>query len=255
MSTDVGVGDVELSWLDIIPADLTTQATLAVDKPDGTSSVVPVSGGPLLPIENSPDTRQRWTADTPIIYSLPGKWVLRWTVTGTGQGTENLAVYVIASPVAGGPTWTPGRSRVANYVPHRTLERSITSTVESEDTYALSFTSNTIPSGVQMDRLIADGVAWVGSRVYPMNVRVQAAAAVVVSLYAAAACERGYPMDDQSLQRANDLEKRMDMLLADLILTNDVANTGDGVASFPPAVMPQWSFPPPDPRFDDSRYF
>jgi hypothetical protein len=107
-----------------------------------------------------------------------------------------------------------------------------------------------------VDRLIADGVAWVSSRVYPLNTRVQSAAAVVVALYAAAAVERGWPNDDQSLQRANDMEKRLDLLMADLITANTDANDQDsGEGEYAIEVAPVWSFPPADPRYDSAAYW
>lgn len=254
--TDVGVGDSELVFLDCAPADNTTQAALSVGKPDGTRTTVPVSGGTLTAIAGTSPVQysQRWTSDQPVIYDQPGKWVLHWAVTGSGEGAEDLEVWVVASPVAGGPAWAPGRSRPAAYVPHRTLVRNLASTVESADGFAWTWDSTTTPPGTTVDRLIADGIAWVSARVTPMNVVSQDAAAVIVSIFAAAAVERGWPDDDSSLQRANDLEKRMDILLADLVASNTAANTQAGV-TYPAAINPVWSFPPADRRWDDSRYF
>lgn len=253
MASDLGVGDAETAQLVITPADTDTLATLTVTAADGTETAVTVSGGALEPVDGGSDLRQTWTSDAPVAYDQPGRWVLHWVVTGTGEGAEDLEVFVVASPVAGGPTWTPGRSRVANYVPKRTLERSLTSTNESQDVYDLTFTANTIPSGLQIDRLIADGVAWVSGRVYPLNSRLEGSASVVAALYAAAACERGFPDDSDSLQRANDLEKRMDALMADLLQANSDANNGtdDGFD----IVYPVWSFPAADPRYDSNCYW
>lgn len=230
MASDVGVGDSETPFVDVAPADNTTAATLTVNKPDGTSTPVPASGGALTPIPGTSPVQysQRWTADTPVTYSQPSKWVLHWDVTGTGEGDEDLEVWVVASPVAGGPTWLPGRSRVANYVPHRTLVRSISSIIDSQDTYEYTFDSTTLPSGVQVDRLIADGAAWVRARAINLHINLYDAASVCVALYAAAAVERGWPTDDQSLQRANDIEKRLDAMLDNLVAANDVANGDDG---------------------------
>lgn len=256
MASDVGVGDAEVASLVVAPADGTTGVTLTVNPPTGAPYDVTMTGGVLVEI---PDTSpqqfsQRWTADTPVVYDQPSKWVLHFDVDGTGEGEEDLEVYVVASPVAGGPTWTPGRSRVANYVPHRTLVRSTTSVVESQDTYELTFDGSTVPPGIQVDRLIADGVAWVTSRAYPLNTRVWELAAVVAATFAAAAVERGWPQDDSSLPRANDLEKRMDLLWKDLIAANDKANTDDGVNN-PSAVLPRWSFPHADCRYDNASYW
>jgi hypothetical protein len=241
VNTDIGTGDSEVPDLTITPADNTTTATLTVTKPDGTSTGVPVSGGALTPITGSAQHSQQWAADTPVVYDQPGRWILAWTVTGTGEGSEDLEVYIVPSPVAGGPTWAPGRSRVANYVPERTLERAPASVIQSQDEYDLTFTSNTRPTGLAVDRLIADGVAWVSSRVYPMNARVEAAAEVVVALYAAAAVERGTPEGVDSLQRANDLEKRLDLMMSDLVNANNAANDS---SDYGLEIVPVWSFPP-----------
>lgn len=249
MATDLSIGDQEIAQLSVTPADGTTVATLTVTAPDGTTSTPAVTGGAVDPGTGT----QIWTS-TPVAFNQPGRWLLDWTVTGTGAGAETQEVYVVASPVAGGPTWTPGRSRVATYVPHRTLVRSTASVVESQDTYELTFDGSTIPSGMQVDRLIADGVAWVTSRAYPLNTRVWQAAAVVAALFAAAAVERGWPQDDSSLPRADALEKRMDLLWKDLIAANDKANTDDGVNN-PSAVLPRWSFPPADCRYDNASYW
>jgi hypothetical protein len=253
VATDVGVGDAEVAVIDVAPADGTTAATLTVYKPDGTSDTITASGGALEPIPDSSDTSQQWTADTPVVYDAAGKWVLHWDVTGTGESAEDLEVFVVASPVAGGPTWTPGRSRVANYVPHRTLAKLLTSTIESQDAYAFTFDSTTLPTGVMCDRLIADGVDWVTALVTPLNARSEPLAALVAALWAAVAVERSWPNDDQSLQRANDMEKRLDSMLAALIRSNDEANNGtdDGFD----IVYPVWSFPAADPRYDSNCYW
>jgi hypothetical protein len=244
VTTDVAVGDAEVPFIVVAPAAGDTQVTLTAHRPDGTSAEVALTAGVLEPIEGSSDKQQRWTASVPVTYSAAGRWVLHYTITGTGEGAEDYEVYVVPSPVAGGPTWAPGRSRVANYVPHRTLARSVSSIVTSQDTYALTFDGTTRPTGLMVDRLIADGVAWVTSRVYPMNTRVQQAASVVVALYVAAAVERGWPNDDSSLQRANDLEKRLDGLMADLLTANADANDFDNnTGDYALEIYPVWSFP------------
>jgi hypothetical protein len=258
LSTDVGVGDAEVAVLTVEPADAGTAVTLTVTGPDGTSIAVTMTGAALVPI---PDTSpiqysQVWTADTPVVYDQAGRWVLHYEVTGTGEGAEDLEVFVTPSPVAGGPTWAPGRSRVANYIPHRTLVRSATSTIASEDGYEYTFTSETRPTGVQVDRLIADGIAWVSALITPMHPTSEAAAGLLAALYSAIAVERSWPDDDQALQRANDMEKRLDNLLASLTAANRTANDGDLVTPpGAPAVNPYWSFPPADPRYDSAGYW
>lgn len=253
MASDVAVGDSELATLGVSPADADTVATLTVHAPDGSSSTVAVSGGALETIPDSADRQQTWTANEPVTYSAPGKWVLSWTVTGTGEGAEDYEVYVVSSPVAGGPTWWPGRSKVAAYVPHRTLIRSATSTISSQDSYELSFSSETRPTGLIVDKLIADGAAWVSALITPLNAKSEALAGVLVALWSAVAVERSWPDDDDSLQRANDMEKQLNSMLVALKVSNDEANNGtdDGFD----IVYPKFSFPCPDPRYDYPRYW
>lgn len=258
MSTDLGVGDADLPYVDVAPADTDTEVTLTVTKPDGTSGPIGASGGTLTAISGTTPQQyaQRWTADTPITYDQPGRWILAWTVTGTGEGAETLDVFVVPNPTAGGPTWAPGRSRVAAYVPRRTLVRSAASIVGSQDSYLFTFDGTTIPRGVEVDRLIADGVAWVSARVNPMHASSEGAASVAAALYAAAMLERNWPEDDQALQRANDLERRLDLMLTDLAVSNQAALDKDaGEGDFAVEIVPYWSYPPADPRYDTPTYW
>ena len=155
------------------------------------------------------------------------------------------------------PDWAPTGYDVAAYVPHRTLVRAESSTTQGEDTYRYSFDETTRPSTDQISRLIADNVAYVSLRLVPFAVSSEGAAAAIVSVLTAAACERGWPEDEYALQRANDLEKRADLMLAGLILANDLSNH-DGDADGEDdrsSVLPVFSFPPADPRYDHAGYF
>lgn len=155
------------------------------------------------------------------------------------------------------PDWAPTNEAVADYVPHRTLSLAPAGITEGEDVYKYVFDDNTRPTGMQVDRLIGNAVAWVSARLSPLHPTMQAAAGVAATLMAAASVERSWPNDDQSLQRANDMEKRLDVLMADLVVSNTAANADiDGdPTTINPAVLPMWSFDPPDLRFSDSRYF
>lgn len=237
MASDVSVGDIEAPYIDV-NGDGTTAATLTVHKPDGDDLTPVVTPG------TPADGIVRLTAAA-VTYDAAGRWVLQWTITGAGAGNEDTVVQVIPTPTAGGPTWLPGRSRVANYVPQRTLARTPDSITETGDVYELTFDSTTRPTGVQVDRLIADGGAWVASRVTPLAAALNDAASVCTALYAAAAVERGWPHDDNSLQRANDLEKRLDKMLADLIKANSDANGGTDPANPSDHLLPIYSFPAP----------
>lgn len=255
MASDLGVGDSETVVLDVAPADGDTTVTLTAYAPDGTTIPVPVEGGTLEPIAGTSPVEytQRWTSTDPVTYTLPGRWVLRWTVTGTGEGSEDAEVWVVASPTAGGPTWLPGRSKVANYVPHRTLVRSLASTTGSQDGYAFTFDSTTTPPALSVDALIVDAAAWIGGRVPNLTSAHHELARAACALLVGAWIERSWPNDDQSLQRANDMEKRVDVLLGDLVsASNASAGTDDFGLEI---VAPVWSFPSADPRWDDARYW
>ncbi len=155
------------------------------------------------------------------------------------------------------PDWAPAGYDVAAYVPHRTLVRAESSTTQGEDTYLYLFDETTRPSTDQVSRLIADAVAYVSARLVPFATSSQPAAAAIASMLAAASVERGWPEDEYALQRANDLERRADLMLAGLIAANDLANhdaDGDGEDDRA-EVLPVWSFPEPDSRFDSAAYF
>lgn len=253
MATDVGVGDSELGTLLVSPADGTTEVTLTAEAPDGTSTPIVMTGGVLEPIEGSSDQQQLWTATTPVTYDQAGRWVLHYEVTGTGEGAEDLEVYVVASPVAGGPTWAPGRSRVADYVPWRTLTVAQSTGLESEDTYQGSFSTTTRPPGDAVDRLIGNAVSRVLTRVGTLDATLHDAARAVAAVLAAAWIERGWPEGDDSLQRATDLEKQGETLLTELVQANEAA-TGEGEYGFD-EVAALYSFPPADCRWDNPSYW
>jgi len=84
------VGDQVTARLEVSPADETTQASLVVTRPDGTtvSPVVTGSGGGSV-----------WTA--PVSYTAAGVWRLSWTVTGTGASVEHELVAVAPTPGTG----------------------------------------------------------------------------------------------------------------------------------------------------------
>jgi hypothetical protein len=151
------------------------------------------------------------------------------------------------------PDWAPTVLNVADYLPHRTLAQDLTTNTQGEDVYELTFDDTTRPTGTIVTRLIADGVSWVTSRVYPLNTLSEPMAGVLVKLWASAWIERSWPADDSSLERARDFEKRIDLMLADLVAANDVAN---GTGDYGIDVLPMWSgFPPADCRYDNASYW
>lgn len=225
--SDLVLGDVEAPTLAVSPYDGTTDTTLTVTAPDGTETTPATTAEDDTPEAGT----QTWTAGL-VTYDQAGRWVLHWTITGTGAGAEYQQVYVVASPTAGGPTWTPGRSRVANYVPGRTLARDA-------ETHELTFNSKTLPNGVQVDQLIADAVAQIRARTGDVDASLHDAASVVASKLAACAVERGYPaeQEEQSLRRARDICDEADRMLDDLVESNKRPDDPGG------AQLPLYSFP------------
>ncbi len=255
MASDLGQGDSDVPYLIVRPADTDTVATLTARKPDGTTVNVPVTAGALaaVPDTNPVEYTQRWDATDPLEYDQATRWVLHWDVTGTGEGEEDFEVWVVPSPSVGGPAWTPSRSKVATYVPHRTLARSLSSTTASQDQHQFTFDNTTTPTGGQADALIVDAVAWIAARVPKLTTVHHDLARAAAALLAAAWIERSWPNDDQSLQRANDMEKRVDLLVADLV---GASNTETGSGDFGLDIAhPVFSFPAADPRYDDARYW
>lgn len=229
MASDAGIGDIEVPTLTVQPGDSTTQGTLTVTAPEGGTDRTPnvVPSGPVGGVVTL-------TAEA-VTYDAAGRWVLHWEVTGTGAGAEDMEVYVVASPVAGGPTWTPGRSRVANYVPLRTLPRDT-------ETHQFTFDSTTMPSGVVVDRLISDAVATIRARTGEVDASLHDAASVVAAKLAACAVERGYPAQqtEQSLQRARDICQDAAKSLDDLVRANQQPDDpGAGGTN----LLPLYAFP------------
>lgn len=249
---DLSVGSWDTPYLDVAPYDLVgTVVTLTVHAPTDTDPAgtdAPVSAGVEMVIDG--DQVLRFSTASPVQYTAAGWWVRHWAVDGVGAGDVDERVFVAQSALAGGPTWTPTRSQVAAYIPHRTLARDVGTTVASDDVYQWTFDQRTTPTGGQADSLIADGVSWVLGRVPTLTPALYGMAGVVAALYASAAIERAWPDGDQSLQRADDMEKRMDAMLATLAEANEAA-TGTGID----IVNPVWSFPCADLRWDYSTYW
>ncbi|WP_042170096.1 hypothetical protein [Streptomyces sp. NBRC 110035] len=81
------VGDLVTARLAIEPADETTTAVLLVTRPDGTTDT---------PVVTATEGGAVWTA--PVVYTLAGIWLLRWTVVGTGASVETETVAVAPAP-------------------------------------------------------------------------------------------------------------------------------------------------------------
>jgi hypothetical protein len=143
-----------------------------------------------------------------------------------------------------GVPWAPSLSHVAAYVPARTLARD-------SETHELTFNSETLPTGVQVQQLVVDAVAWVQARTGPtIDVSLYDQAKACAAIWAAAAVERGFPdEEDESLRRAKDLQALVEQMREDLARANEAIS---GVDPTDPAdlVLPLWSMPDPVPWGD-----
>lgn len=91
------VGDWQIPTLAVSVHDGTTTAALTVVAPDGTTAAL---------VPTTADTGATWTAPA-YELTMPGEWVERWTVTGTGKSRERRTL-----PVAPDPTDVPAGQRV-----------------------------------------------------------------------------------------------------------------------------------------------
>ncbi len=231
------LGGTEVATLTVDPFDDTTVATITVTKPDGSTATVdaPVTG----------DGGHTWT--TPITYDLADGWVLLWTVTGMGAGVRPYAVFVTALPVPGGPSWRPDLSKVASYIPNRTLARG---TINGSNVAVLTFDNTTKPPGPTVDALLTDGIAWVLTATGPtIAAGLTPMAAAVAAAWTAAQVERGWPDRPQDVTTAADLLAMAERMRADLVAANAAA-TGTQPTDPVATLLPMGQFPPPVPWGD-----
>lgn len=109
------IGDWGTPELAVSEFDETTAATLAITKPDGTTS----NGTG----EASEDDGATWSAD-PVQYTEAGTWLLTWTVTGKGKGLEPKRVIVIPAATPGPVPDPPPLATITDLV--ETLGRDLT---------------------------------------------------------------------------------------------------------------------------------
>lgn len=96
MADEYDEGDWRIASLVVTPYDGTTSAALQVESPTGTLT-------PLVPTDqdDTPEAgKQTWTAPA-YELTLPGEWIERWTVTGTGKSKQRAVVLVAPDPTNG----------------------------------------------------------------------------------------------------------------------------------------------------------
>ncbi|MER7280412.1 hypothetical protein ABT369_38845 [Dactylosporangium sp. NPDC000244] len=248
MIPDLTVGDSEQPWVDVAPYQVgTTAATLTLHSPadpDPTGTAIPVDTG----VETTVDGRQvlRFTTISNVRYTAAGWWVREWKVTGPGAIEPKETFFVAPSPLAGGPLWTPTRSRVASYVPSRPLVPA----ADGSNVDLMAFDSTTRPTGGQVDQLIADAVNWVTDETGVLDERLYESATACAAIRAAGFVELGYPersdpMKSTANTTSDRLLKQAEQMLARLAARNAALTGADGDTPDPAvAPMPVYSFPP-----------
>jgi hypothetical protein len=239
--SDLSVGDVDILYLDVTPAAGDTAGALTVNRPDGTSAVVPVTPGPVT---GDPAVR-RLTADA-VTFTMAGRWVFSWTVTGTGVGAEDIEVWVAAPPIAGGPTWTPGLSRVAAYIPRLTVDQTAPGSAVELGT----FDGRTNPTGEIAQRHINDAVAEVAALAGTVPAGFDLLAAAIAARRAAATILRAYGDDragQDTIAVAAALDARADADLTRLRAAIDALEPDDPDEF---SIAPVYTFPAPAPWGD-----
>lgn len=223
-------GSTDTLTLTVAPYDNTTQVTLTLKAPDGTST-------PVTPV--SADAGHTWTANP--VYTATGEWVAHWEVTGTGAGVTEQTVWVSQPAVpSAGVAWRPERWNVAAYIPRRTL-------VAAQDGYGnvlYTFDDTTHPRGPAVDLLITDACAWVTLATGPVDSSLYGPASACAAIYAAAAVDRGYPDNRDDLSNADALTQQAAAMRADLKAANE-AITGEDPEDPTAHLMPVYSFPDP----------
>lgn len=142
------------------------------------------------------------------------------------------------------PVWAPTLVHVADYVPGRTLAAT-----GGGNALLATFDGTTVPTGTQVEQLIADACTWVLLVASPLDSTLEVAAATCAAIYTAGCVERGYP-ERQSANRqdanstADDLFKQAEAMRRDLALANEKLS-GTDPADPNAALLPVWSFPSP----------
>lgn len=224
------VGDLITTRLDLgVTPDGTTNVTLTIYKPDGTTQLP--SGGPTGPT----DTDQ-WTAQWPA--ADPGDYVVVWSVSGTGAGTQAKVfnVRALPSPSDTRPAWSPFLSEVADYISRLTVDMV---TPGSQVQFG-TFNGNTSPTDEQAHRLLDSAVISVVSRLGVVAAAAEPAARVVSAIRAAAMIARSFPRSAVDLATADALDRRADIELALLVDANADVGGGDDER-----LLAVWAFPEP----------
>ncbi len=138
------------------------------------------------------------------------------------------------------PTWAPSLERVAAYVPRRTIVGTIT----GAGTAQAVFTADTYPTSAMVDQLVLAACNWVLTAAGPIVTDMEAPAADLAALRAAAFVSLGFPDNRDDLDDARLLLDQADRMLKTLAAANIAASeTQDDPTTLDDNTLPVWYFP------------
>lgn len=222
-----------------VTPDVSSIATLAVYRPDGTaipSPTISAWGG----TGNDEKTAQFYATDdgteSGTILLSEGDWVAVWKVTGLGATVTAKVYNVIPLPSAGTrPGWMPFLSEVADHVPWLTIDQ----TAVGAETYLGTFNGNTVPADEQAQRHI-DKASRPLTALGDIPADLQPFGRGIIALRAAASLARAYLRRENALQIADALDKQADRDWK-FFLDQLHQDGGDPGAN----LLPVWTFPEP----------
>lgn len=122
------------------------------------------------------------------------------------------------------PSWAPSLAQVAAYVPTRTLD--LVSNPGAE-TYQGTFNTNTTPTDVIVNNLIADACAWVQARAgITIDTNAQPQATATAALRAAAFVELSFPRNEDDVNTGQALLDQASAELVALTAMNGAQGNG-----------------------------
>lgn len=136
------------------------------------------------------------------------------------------------------PAWAPSLADVGDYVTSRTVDEN----TPGSDTPTGTFSATTYPTDQQVLRLISSAVQWVLNVTGPVAASLEASAASVAAMRAAALVELSYPV------RNADVDAVTTPLLAEARFARDelvAANLAQGGVGFNSTGAPLGAFPEP----------
>jgi hypothetical protein len=234
-------GDLITSRLNLgVAPDGTTTATVAVQRPDGTT----IAGLNTSAWAGMEKTVQWWATDdgtaAGTTTSSAGDWLAVWRVTGTGASVTAKVYPVRPLPSASSdrPPWAPFLSDVADHVPWLTVD----TVTPGSQVYLGTFTGRTTPTDEQVQRHIDAAVSVVGAGLGTLPASMYRMARGVAAVRAASTVAQAFPRNRTDLDTADRLAARASSDL--LVLTAAAEVAGSSPPASPAPVMyapePSW---------------